>query len=329
MNRGFDFAVQEQWSSRFGGKEYDERVHWVNDERDTIRYEQDKYDCIDVFRTNFAMEFLDRKDDKKPFFLFMSYRIPHGHERYIRNKELYADKGWTEKERIHAAKITLLDQQIGRLLKRLEDDGDLKNTLVLFTSDNGAHHEGHDHLFFESTGGLRGFKRDMYEGGIRTPFIAVWENKINPGVVSDHQGAFYDFMPTFAEIAGVESPGKDGISIIPELTGLKQQKHKYLYWELQLDGWGRKLPKGGFRQAIRMGDWKAVRYGVESDIELYNLTLDINETKDIALDHPEIIDKMHNLLETSRSETAPFPFGGKVQDYKAKDRYNSNFIPDN
>lgn len=329
MNRGFDFAVQEQWSSRFGGKEFDERVHWVNDDRDTVRYEQEKYDCIDVFRTNFAMDFLDRKNDSKPFFLFMSYRIPHGHERYIRNKELYADKGWTEKERSHAAKITLLDQQIGRLLKRLEDDGDLENTLVLFTSDNGAHHEGHDHLFFESTGGLRGFKRDMYEGGIRTPFIAVWQNKIKPGVVSNHQGAFYDFMPTFAEVAGIEAPGEDGISIIPELTGLDQPAHDYLYWELQLDGWGRTLPLGGFRQAIRKGNWKAVRYGAESDIELYNLKDDIYETKDIAIDHPKVVEEMEGLLKTSRTETEGFPYGGKYQDYRAKNRYNANLVPTN
>lgn len=324
MNRGFDFAVQEQWASRFGGKEFDESVHWINDGRDTIRYEKDKYDCIDVFRTNFAMDFLDRKDDERPFFLFMSYRIPHGHERYIRNKELYADKGWTEKERIHAAKITLLDQQIGRLLKRLEKDGELENTIILFASDNGAHHEGHDHLFFESTGGLRGFKRDMYEGGIRSPFIAVWKNKIKPNTVSNHQGAFYDFMPTFAEIAGVDSPVKDGISIIPELTGGKQTKHEYLYWELQLDGWGRTLPKGGFRQAIRKGDWKAVRYGAQSPIELYNLKDDINETKNLAADYPAVVKEMEELLKVSRTETEAFPFGGKFQDYKAKDRQALN-----
>lgn len=320
MSRGFDFAVQEQWASRFGGREFDERVHWVNDDRDTIRYEQDKYDCIDVFRTNFAMDFLDRKDDTKPFFLFMSYRIPHGHERYIRNKELYADKGWTEKERSHAAKITLLDGQIGRLLKRLEDDGELDNTLVLFTSDNGAHHEGHDHLFFESTGGLRGFKRDMYEGGIRTPLIAVWKDKIKPGITSSHQGAFYDFMPTFAEVAGIASPDKDGISIIPELTGKEQLMHDYLYWELQLDGWFRTMPLGGFRQAIRKGDWKAVRYGSESKTELYNLIDDINETNDVAVDNPEIVTDMNTLFIEARTETEGFPFGGKVQDYKAKDK---------
>ena len=259
----------------------------------------------------------------------MSYRIPHGHERYIRNKELYAEYGWEEKERSHAAKITLLDREIGRLLKRLEDDGDLDNTLVIFTSDNGAHHEGHSHNFFQSTGGLKGFKRDMYEGGIRTPLIAVWKDKIQPGTISSHQGAFYDFMPTFAEVAAVSSPGKDGISILPELTGQDQPKHDYLYRELQLDGWSRKLPKGGFRQAIRKGDWKAVRYGAASEIELYNLQADIKETENVANDHPDIIDEMKDLLKASRTEIEAFPYGGKIQKYKAKERYNTKLNADN
>ncbi|NQU51258.1 MAG: arylsulfatase [Bacteroidetes bacterium] len=323
MNRGFDFAVQEQWASRFGGKEFEEKVHWINDDRDTMSYDQDKYDCIDVFRTNFVMEYLDEKEDDKPFFIFMSYRIPHGHERYIRNKELYADKGWEEKERTHAAKITLLDGQIGRLLKRLKDDGELENTLVIFTSDNGAHHEGHDHNFFKSTGGLRGFKRDMYEGGIRTPLIAYWEDKIEKGTISNHQGAFYDFMPTFAEVAGIETPSQsDGISILPELLGKEQKKHDYLYWELQLDGWNRKMPKGGFRQAVRKENWKAVRYGSESETELYNLEEDSYETNNLAGEHPEIVLKMEKLFEDARTETEGFPFGGKVQDYMAKEKHN-------
>ncbi|MCG8310905.1 MAG: arylsulfatase [Cytophagales bacterium] len=326
MNRGFDYAVQEQWESRFGGKKFDEKVHWVNVDKDSIYYDQEKYDCIDVFRTNFALEYLDRKDKEKPFFLFMSYRIPHGHERYIRNKALYADQGWEERERRHAAKITLLDGQIGRLLKRLEQDGDLDHTLVLFTSDNGAHHEGHDHLFFESTGGLRGFKRDLYEGGIRTPFIAFWKDKIEQGRVSGHPGAFYDFMPTLAEVAGIRSPGTDGISVLPELLGNKQGKHDYLYWELQLDGWNRKLPKGGFRQAVRKGNWKAVRYGVDSRTELYNLEEDVCEAEDLAADYPELVRQMNRIFRDVRTDTRGFPYGGKIQDYMARDRYNANLM---
>jgi arylsulfatase A-like enzyme len=131
-------------------------------------------------------------------------------------------------------------------------------------------------------------------------------------------------MPTFAEIAGVESPGKDGISIIPELTGGNQPKHKYLYWELQLDGWFRTLPLGGFRQAVRKGDWKAVRYGAESKIEIYNLIDDINETTNLAADHPDLVEEMAGLMKEARTETEVFPYGGKVQDYKGKDRYDPN-----
>lgn len=325
MNRGFDYAIQEQWPSRFGGKQYDGLVHWINSARDSIRYDQDNYDCIDEFRTDFILEYLDQKDEDKPFFIFMSYRIPHAHERYTRNKELYAGRGWSETERRHAARITLLDGQIGRLFSKLEDMGELENTIIIFTSDNGPHSEGtHDHLFFNSAGGLRGYKRDLYEGGIRIPLIVRWKDKIEAGSLSDRVGAFHDFMPTLAEVAGIETPEQsDGISLLPELLGDNSNHHEYLYWELQLDGWNRTLPKGGFRQAIRMGDWKAVRYGVESETELYDLDKDMYETNDVAQDYPEILTKMNSIFQDARTNTEGFPHGGKIQDYKAKERYFS------
>ena len=323
MNRGFDYAIQEQWPSRFGGKQYDGLVHWINNARDSIRYDQDKYDCIDEFRTDFILDYLDQKDETKPFFIFMSYRIPHAHERYTRNKELYAEYGWSETERRHAARITLLDGQIGRLLDKLEDMGELENTVIIYTSDNGPHHEGtHDHLFFNSAGGLRGYKRDLYEGGIREPFIVYWKNKIEAGSLSHRLCTFYDIMPTLAEIAGMEVPEQtDGISILPVLMGKSTTDHDYLYWELQLDGWNRMLPKGGFRQAIRMGRWRAVRYGIDSETELYDLDSDLYETSDVAKDHPAIVEKMNRLLKETRTETEGFPYGGKIQDYRAKERY--------
>ena len=327
MNRGFDYAVQEQWGSRFGGRPFEGLYHWVNSAWDSVLYEQDKYDCIDVFRTDFAMDFLDQKEDDKPFFLFMSYRIPHGHERYIRNKELYSEKGWPESQRRHAAKITLLDGQIGRLLQRLEDEGEMDNTLVIFTSDNGAHSEGNDPLFFASTGGLKGHKRDLYEGGIRVPFIASWRNRILPGTVSNHIGAFQDFFPTLSQVAGIEIPAQtDGISIMPAFLGEDQPRHEYLYWEFQLDGWNRVLPDGGFRQAIRMGNWKAVRYGIDSDTELYDLDKDLFETDNIANNHPELIKRINSLFESSSTETDGFPYGGIVQDYRARDRYEEYIL---
>ncbi|MFV0506402.1 MAG: sulfatase-like hydrolase/transferase [Bacteroidales bacterium] len=323
MNRGFDYAIQEQWTSRFGGEEYDELVHWINIDQDSVRYDQEKYDCIDEFRTNFAIDYLDKKDSGKPFFMIMSYRIPHAHERYTRNKELYADKGWSETERRHAARITMLDQQIGKLLKKLKDKGELDNTIIFFTSDNGGHRErGHDQLFFNSCGGLRGYKRSMYEGGIRVPLIACWKDKIKAGSESNYIGSFQDFMPTFAEIAGINAPSEsNGISFLPSLQSKEQIKHDYLYWELQIDGWGTKLPDGGFRQAVRMGKWKGVRYGIQSPIELYNLEEDLYETTNVAEQHPEMIEKVGKLFKEGRVDTEGFPYGGKAQDYVAAKKY--------
>jgi arylsulfatase A-like enzyme len=323
MNRGFEYAVQEQWSSRFGGKEFDGLVHWINSARDSIRYDQESYDCIDEFRTDFILEYLDQREQDRPFFIFMSYRIPHAHERYTRNKELYAGKGWSETERRHAARITLLDGQIGRLLEKLEAMGELDNTIVFFTSDNGPHQEGsHDHHFFKSSGGLRGYKRDLYEGGIREPLLVYWKDRIEPGSVTNRQGAFYDIMPTLAEIAGIEAPDQtDGISILPVLMGKSAPEHEYLYFELQLDGWNRIMPDGGFRQAIRMGKWKGVRYGIASETELYDLENDLFETNNLATEHPEITQRFNELFVEARTETEGFPYGGKIQEYRAKDRY--------
>jgi arylsulfatase A-like enzyme len=152
--------------------------------------------------------------------------------------------------------------------------------------------------------------------------IAVWKGRIPPGSVSDHQAAFYDFMPTLAEIAGFGNPENlDGISLMPELLGKPQEKHDYLYWELQLDGWGRPLPDGGFRQAIRMGKWKAVRYGIMNETELYNLEIDLYETQDLAAENPDIVRKMEALFEGARTETDGFPFGGIIQDRPARERH--------
>ncbi|MCK4922439.1 MAG: sulfatase-like hydrolase/transferase [Bacteroidales bacterium] len=323
FNRGFDFAVQEQWGSRFGGTQYDEQMHWINGKQDSVYYHVNEWECKDDFRTKLAFDYLDKIDKEKPFFLFMSYRAPHGHERSIGNTELYMDKGWPAKERLHAAKITLLDKQIGRMLKKLEEMGELENTLVLFTSDNGPHHEGHDPEFFNSNGDLKGLKRDMYEGGIRVPLIAYWKGKITSDGTTNHMAGFQDLMPTFAEVAGIELPEQsNGISILPVLKGEKQVQHENLNWEFQLDGWSRKMPDGGFRQSARIENWKGVRYGINSETELYDLSKDISESNNIANKHPEIVKQVNDLFE-QRSKTPGFPRGGVVQTYRAKDRHES------
>jgi len=324
-NRGFDFAVQEQWGSRFGGMQYDEQMHWINGKQDSVYYHINEWECKDEFRTNLAFDYLDKIDSEKPFFLFMSYRAPHGHERSIGNNELYMDKGWPAKERLHAAKITLLDKQIGRMLEKLEQMGELENTLVLFTSDNGPHHEGHDHEFFNSNGDLKGFKRDMYEGGIRVPLIAYWKGKITSNLTTNHMAGFQDLMPTFAEVAGIKLPEQsNGISILPVLKGEKQAKHESLNWEFQLDGWSKKMPDGGFRQSARIDNWKGVRYGINSETELYNLDVDISEANNIANEHPDIVKEVKRIFEEERTETPGFPYGGVVQNYKPKEKYEAS-----
>jgi arylsulfatase A-like enzyme len=322
-NRGFDFAVQEQWGSRFGGIQYDEEMHWINGKLDSIYYNYKDWECKDDFRTSIAFNYLDTLNTEKPFFLFMSYRAPHGHEYKIGNMELYTDKGWPAPEHLHASKITLLDKQIGRLLNKLEEMGELENTLIVFTSDNGPHSEGagHNPEFFNSNGKLRGIKRDVYEGGIRVPMIAVWKGKIEPGTETAQVAGFQDIFPTFAELAGIEIPEQsNGISILPLLEGEEQTKHESLNWEFQLDGWGRVMKDGGFRQSARIGNWKGVRYGLSNKIELYNLDKDISEGYNVADENPEIVQKMKIIFETRRSDTAGFPYGGVIQDYKAKNR---------
>ncbi|MCC5929188.1 MAG: sulfatase-like hydrolase/transferase [Cyclobacteriaceae bacterium] len=324
-NRGFDFAVQEQWPDRFGGIQYDEQMHWINGKRDSIYYHWKDWESKDEFRTQIAFDYLDTLNTEKPFFLFMSYRAPHGNERQIGNKELYAGEGWPAPERLHAAKITLLDRQIGRLLNKLEEMGELENTLIVFTSDNGPHREGsgHDPAFFDSNGKLRGIKRDLYEGGIRVPMIMVWNGKIEAGRRTDHMSGFQDLMPTFAEIAAIEIPEQsNGISIKPLLLGQSQKSHDYLNWEFQLDGWWTTLPDGGFRQSVRIDNWKGVRYGIDSETELYNLDMDISETNNIANEHPEMVQQMEKLFHEKRSDTNGFPYGGVIQNYRARDKHS-------
>ena len=324
VGHGFDFAVQEQWSSRFEGRKFLPNRLWVNGDQEFIPYDYKKYDCKDHLRTNVAFEFLDNRKIDKPFFLFMSYRAPHSFEGPIRDTLDYKERDWPEIEKAHAAKITLLDKQVGRLVRKLKEIGVLDNTLILFTSDNGPHYAkgGHDLEFFNSNGNLKGGKRDLYEGGIRVPLIAYWENKIRPESFSYHVSSFQDIIPTFSEIIGYKVPKNlDGISFLPTLISKDQPKHEYLNWEFQLSGWFQNLPNGGFRQSVRFDHWKAVRYSLNSDIELYDLNEDEGETNNQAHSHPKIVKKAKDIFENSRSEQYGFPYGGVVQNYKSMERF--------
>lgn len=306
--RGFDFAVQEQWGPKAEGGEFDERVHQVNGREETLFHDYTKHDCLDEFRTDIVLRFLEeQRDPEKPLFLFMSYRSPHAHEFHLRETENYKDRGWPEIERRHASRITMLDQQIQRLLNKLDAMGELDDTFILLTSDNGPHGEGkHDRTFFNSSNGLKGYKRDMYEGGVRVPGIVYWKGKSRQGV-SDHPAIFYDIMPTLAEVAGIDVPDQtDGISFLPEVRGNPQKKHDHLYWELQpANG-----KQSGFRQAVRKGDWKAVRYNQTNRTELYDLENDLYETRDVSEKYPEVVERMNRILGVESVPNENYPFSG-------------------
>ena len=254
-----------------------------------------------------ALAFIERNKDK-PFFLYLALTIPHANNEAgnkgmeVPSFEPYANEEWPDPQKGHAAMITRMDRDIGRLLAKLNQLGLDQNTLVMFSSDNGPHREGGaDPRFFKSSGPLRGIKRDLYEGGIRVPMLARWPGKVKPGSVSDHVSAFWDFLPMCAELARVKVPNRiDGISLLPTLLGQpgKQKKHEFMYWEFH----GR-----GFNQGVRMGDWKAVRFGKAKKFELYNLKNDIGERHNVADQHPEIVATIKACLKTARSPSKYWP----------------------
>jgi arylsulfatase A len=207
------------------------------------------------------------------------------------------------------AMMRVLDDQVGQIMQKLKQLHLDDNTLVIFTSDNGPSPEGgKDLAYFNSSGGLRGAKRDLYEGGIRIPFIVRWPGQVKAGAVSQQPVAFWDLLPTFMEIAGLKTPaGTDGVSLLPTLTGKgKQQQHPYLYWEF--------YEQGG-SVAARWGNWKAVRLNMaaapQGPMELYNLATDPSEKHDVAQQHPEVITYFEQLFTKEHVPSPVFHFQPK------------------
>ncbi|KJF45349.1 arylsulfatase [Draconibacterium sediminis] len=206
-----------------------------------------------------------------------------------------------------ASMVSRLDVYVGQVVEKLNQLGLAENTIIMFASDNGPHQEGGaDPDFFDSNGELRGYKRDLYEGGIRTPFIVSWPGKIEAGSVSDHISAFWDVMPTVAELAGVTvNVSTNGISFLPELLAdtANQPKHEYLYWEFH--------ERGG-RKAVRMGDWKGVQYNLAGkkspEIQLFNLAKDIGEQENLASQYPDIVEKISDIMNGARISSDDFNF---------------------
>lgn len=270
-----------------------------------------------------ALKFMEANRDN-PFFLFYPTTIPHA--------ELVAPERWMEKFRgkllpeksfkgtddgpnyrkgpygsqpeahaAFAAMVSRLDEQVGEILHKLKELGIEGNTIVMFTSDNGAHLEGGaDPDYFDSNGPWTGYKRDLTEGGIHVPFIVSWPGKVQHGTTG-HISAFWDILPTFCDIAGIKNPGKtDGISFYPILAGLpgKQKEHTFLYWEFH---------ERGTSKAIRMGNWKGIKKGLTVPLELYDLSTDPGEKTNLAVKNPSVVAKIEKLMVSQRTESALWP----------------------
>lgn len=290
--QGFDhfFGYYDQRKAH----NYYPKYLWRNGEKVELGGKQYSHDLM----TDEALKFVT--DNKgSPFFLYLAYTIPH--TRYqVPDLGIYADRDWPKKMKIHAAMTSRMDRDVGRLVRLLEELGLEEDTLIMFNSDNGAHGASGSLEFFKTSGNLKGKKRSMYEGGVRSPMFATWPGKIAAGTENDHISAFWDMLPTLAELTGEPVVGEtDGISMLPTLLGKPGQKeHKTLYWELY---------EGSPNQAVRMGKWKGVvrnrRTGQK--VELYDLSADEGEQTDVADQYPEVVEHLRKAMNASHI-SSPF-----------------------
>jgi arylsulfatase A-like enzyme len=285
---------------------------WRNSEKIEMSGEKgsaERYTHYRIFER--TMDFI-RQNKNKPFFCYAPWTPPHGKFQIPEDEPawaMYKDKEWPKDAKVAAAMDTMVDEHVGELLALLKELGIDDRTVVFFCSDNGAafRFEG----VFDSSGPLRGRKRDMYEGGIRMPMIVRWPGKIQAGQVSEHVWYFADVMPTLAELTGAGkyvSSGIDGISVVPTLLGRaeEQKKHEYLYWEWHLYDWSkRKNVPNGLMQAVRMGKWKAVRHRSDEAFELYDLEKDVGEESNIAGQHARVMRKIEAYIKRTRVEPRP------------------------
>lgn len=290
----------------------DGKVEWIEANKDG-KEQVYSHDLIAAEARKFI-----RANKDHPFFCYVPFTIPHvalqvPEDSLAEYKGKWPDppydgkKGYIPHEHpraCYAGMVTRMDKDVGRIMALLKELDLDKNTLVIFTSDNGPTYAGGaDSDFFESAGPLRGLKGSVYEGGIRVPYIARWKGRIEAGSTSDHISAFWDFLPTCCELIGEAPPTDiDGISMLPTFLGRshKQKKHKYLYWELR------------GRQAVRMGKWKGLRLKPDRKTELYDLEKDLAESNDIADEHPDILAKVTEIFTTGRTGSEVFPLSKTI-----------------
>lgn len=275
--------------------------------------------------TDAAIAFMERSR-AEPFFLYVAFNAPHSP---YRPPDLgpYAGGSWAELEAAYAAMIHHLDRSVGRLMASLNELGLADNTMVFFTSDNGPRSENKDIEsrvvdFFNSNGPLRGFKRDLTDGGIRVPMIVRWPGVVPAGASSETVWYFADFLPTAAELAGAAAPeGIDGISMVAAIKDPERRlPDRFLYWEFP----GRRL-----RQAVRWKNWKAIRDGIDGQLRLYDVTTDVAEERDVAADNPQVVAAIVAYLETARTDSPNWPIRQELNQFSFEDngsalRPNSN-----
>lgn len=310
--------------------------HFLNHNQDTIWLKGNEGTGTGVYAPipihNQALKFIE-DNKEQPFFMYYPSVIPHAElfapEEYMekyRGKFLpernykgadegarrYKTGGYGSQPESHAAfaaMINLLDDQVGEIVSKLKELGIEDSTIIIFSSDNGPHIEGGaDPDYFDSNGVYKGYKRDLYEGGIHVPMIVKWPGKVMASSQSNHISAFWDVLPTITDMLGTSTPNNiDGISFLPSLLDERNQdQHDYLYWEFhELKG----------RLAVRQGDWKLIRYDVfipeNTTTELYNLANDPGEEKNVAEANPEITKKMLLIMESARTESDVFKFQTK------------------
>jgi arylsulfatase A-like enzyme len=321
--KGFDYSFGFL-DHRHAHRQYTDHLY-----RNAERVETDlAHDYVNDLFTREAEAFISRPDPK-PFFLYLNYTVPHAELRAPEDAMAPHTGRFPETPFVNAAAdgrpagsaidgatlgyrsqpapraafvamITRMDRDIARLTAVLGERGIDERTLIMFVSDNGPHREGGaDPAFFQSAGGLRGIKRDLYEGGIRVPMVARWVGTIPAGRVSDHPWAHWDMLPTLAELGGATTPkGLDGRSMARALQGRPQPAPEFMYWEFH---------EQGFKQAVRMGHWKAVRLAKDAPLELYDLAKDRDEQRNIAADHPAVVAAIATYLKMARTESARWP----------------------
>ncbi len=315
-NQGFDefFGYYSQWDAH---NYYPPYLHH-NETKIELDGKTYSHDLIEAEAIRFIRENKDR-----PFFCYLPVTIPHAamqvpeayvgpfRKQFSEFENTIGKYSWNTEVRNPVAAfpgmLSRLDETVRKVLELLQELGIDENTVVLFSSDNGPHKEGgHRSDFFESFGPLRGYKRDMTEGGIRVPLLVRWPGRIRPGGVSETLGAFWDILPTFCELAGTEPPpGIDGISLVSTFLGKpeEQKQHEYLYWEF--------YEQGG-KVAARKGDWKAIRLNVNAEpngpVELYNLKDDIRELNDLSNDHPERVREFEEIFRKAHTRSDVFHF---------------------